>query len=205
VLPNGVDLNYFRPDRSMPREPKTLVISGKMSYHANVSMTLYFVKQVLPLVRSQHPDVKVIVVGKDPPPDIQSLAQDPNIVVTGTVQDIRPYLRSAAVAVVPLTYGAGVQNKVLEAMACGTPVVATPRSVSALEVEAGEEIFTADGEQHFANATCHLLDDPALRERTGLAGRAYVERCHNWVDIAGRLETLYEEAAANLICANNRS
>ena len=199
VLPNGVDLDYFTPDNTTKREAKNLVISGKMSYHANVSMVLYFVNQILPLIRKRHPDVKVTIVGKDPPRGILALAQDPNIVVTGTVADIRPYLRRAVVAIAPLTYGAGIQNKILEAMACETPVVTTSRAISALEVQSGVELLTAAEEVDFANGVCRLLDDPALREQIGRNGRAYVERSHNWMKVAAQLEGIYEEACSNLL------
>lgn len=193
VLPNGVDLIYFTPDFNMPREKNTLVISGKMSYHANVSMVLYFVQQVLPIIRASHPDVKVVIAGKDPPSDILSLSQQPNITVTGTVTDIRPYLRQATIAVAPLTYGAGIQNKVLEAMACGTPVVATDLAISALPVTPGKDLLAAENAEDFARKVSSLLDDVDLRSAISTAGRAYVERNHDWQTIAACLEETYTE------------
>ncbi|HEX9018480.1 MAG TPA: glycosyltransferase, partial [Anaerolineaceae bacterium] len=118
VIPNGVDLDYFQPDPREPRCPASLVISGKMSYHANVAMALELVNKIMPIVWSRKPDVEVKIVGKDPPAAILELASNPRVVVTGTVPDIRPYLRQATIAAAPLAYGAGIQNKVLEAMAC---------------------------------------------------------------------------------------
>lgn len=196
VLPNGVDLEYFTPDESLPRDPNTLVISGKMSYHANVSMVLHFTNHILPLIRARRPEVRLIVVGKDPPSDILALGQDANIEVTGTVDDLRPYLRRAAVAVAPLTYGAGIQNKVLEAMACGTPVVTTPRAVSALNTQPGTDLLIAGSEEEFAQAVCRLLEDSAYRERVGREGRRYVERNHRWTEIAARLEEIYQQTSS---------
>ncbi len=115
------------------RQDDTLVVSGKMSYHANISMVLHLVQTIMPLIWASQPGVKLWIVGKDPSTQIRSLAENPQITVTGTVDDIRPYLRQTAVSVSPVTYGVGIQNKVLEAMACGTPVVSTPQAISTLE------------------------------------------------------------------------
>ena len=205
VLANGVDLNYFAPDESVQRDPRTVVISGKMSYHANVSMVLNFAAGILPRIRAGYPDVKLVVVGKDPPREVKALAADPNIIVTGTVADIRPYLREAAVAAAPLTYGAGIQNKVLEAMACGTPVVTTTKAVSALDIQAEKELLVADGDEAFARQVCRLLESPQLRRAVGSAGRQYVERNHRWPAIAAQLEDIYTEAIACRGAASSKS
>jgi polysaccharide biosynthesis protein PslH len=194
VLPNGVDLDYFSLDGKVERDPSTLVISGKMSYHANVSMALHLVRDIMPLVWKERPEVKVQVVGKDPPREILALAENPSVEITGTVRDIRPYLRRAAVAAVPITYGAGIQNKVLEAMACGTPVVSTPQSASALQAVAGKDLLVADDPAAFAAAVLCLLDNPERRTAVGNAGRLYVEAHHHWDTIASRLEETYQEA-----------
>lgn len=193
VLPNGVDLDYFRPDDAAQRDPATLVISGKMSYHANVTMAYHFVQEIMPLVWKYRPDVKVTVVGKDPPREILALGRNPAVQVTGTVKDIRPYLQKAALSVVPMRYGAGIQNKVLEAMACGTPVVSTPQAVSALSAQPGRDVLIAEGSQRFAQVVLEALDDPAQQRRIGEAGRRYVEANHNWDEIACQLEDIYDQ------------
>ncbi len=169
-----------------------------MSYHANVTAALYLVEQVLPRVWAERPEVRVWLVGKDPPRQVQRLAADrgARVTLTGTVPDVRPYFRRAAVAVVPIPYGAGIQNKVLEAMASGTPVVATPQAVSALAVADGEQALVADGPEAFAAAVLRLLGDPALRTQLGQAGRRYVEQHHDWRSIVERLEEIYGEAIA---------
>lgn len=194
VLPNGVDLVYFQPPNAGRRDPETLVISGKMSYHANVAMVLNFVREIMPGVWAQRPGVKVKVVGKDPPSQVQSLASDPRIEVTGTVPDVRPYLQGATLAVAPVAYGVGIQNKVLEAMACATPVVASRQAVSAISAAPGSDLVIAEGAQEFAGALLDLLGDADRRAKIGLAGRRYVERCHDWSDIAARLESIYVQA-----------
>jgi polysaccharide biosynthesis protein PslH len=197
VLPNGVDLDYFRHDGKVSRHKDTIVISGKMSYHANVNMALHLVKEIMPAVWKERPDIKIQVVGKDPPPDVLALAQYPAVTVTGTVKDIRPYLCKAAVAAVPLTYGVGIQNKVLEAMACATPVVSTPQSVSSLQAVPGQDLLMADDAQSFARALLCLLDDGEQRYQIGQSGRRYVEEHHHWDVISSNLERVYAEAAVD--------
>jgi len=197
VVPNGVDLSYFTEGEFESREPATLVISGKMSYHANVSMVMHFLNNILPLIRTSRPDVKVWIVGKDPPKEMVALGGSEEITVTGTVNDIRPYLQKAAVAIAPLTYGAGVQNKVLEAMACGVPVVASPKAVSALETVSGQDLLVAEDPLPFADAVLDLLKYPSRRQQIGHAGRKYVEDHHRWETIASQMEGIYNEVIYN--------
>ena len=198
ILPNGVDLDYFHPDPSTQREPATLVVSGKMSYHANVSMTLHLAQNILPLVWAEKPETRLQIVGKDPPRQIQALAEDPRITITGFVPDIRPYLNKATLAVAPLTYGAGIQNKVLEAMACGTPVITTPLAARNLSAVQGSELLVEQEPADFARAVITMLDQPDRRQEVGAAGRCYVEKCHSWRAVAGQLETVYQTARASV-------
>ncbi len=191
IIPNGVDTHFFAPDSTTRREPDTLVISGKMSYHANVTMCLNFVSQVMPLIWAKRPEVKLWLVGKDPTKELEALGKNPAITVTGTVADIRPYLRRAALAVAPLTYGVGIQNKVLEAMACGTPVVATPQAVSALSAVVGRDVAVANSPEDLAVTILGLLDDPDQCARLGRNGRRYVEQNHCWDEITAHLEEVY--------------
>ncbi|MEZ4516174.1 MAG: glycosyltransferase [Chloroflexota bacterium] len=192
VLPNGVDLDYFKPDPSVIREPATLVLSGKMSYHANVSMAVHLIDEIMPLVWAKRPDVQVQIVGKDPAPQVQALAAHPQVIVTGTVPDVRLYLQKATVAVAPITYGAGVQNKILEAMACATPVVATPIAARSLSTGPNHEILIGRDAVEFAAAILSLLEDPGWRTRVGDSGRAYVEVHHRWSRIVESLVKTYD-------------
>lgn len=193
VIPNGVDLDYFKPDRDQSREKATLVLSGKMSYHANITMVSYFIENIMPRIWERNPDVWVWIVGKDPSEKIQALGRHPNIVVTGTVPDIRPYLQKATLAVVPLTYGAGIQNKVLEAMACATPVVATSQVQSGIEARPGEDFIIADEPESFTEKVLNLLDDPTQQAAIGCAGRQFVENKHDWRLICTQLEDIYRQ------------
>lgn len=191
VLTNGVDLDYFRPEPSVKPEPATVVLSGKMSYHANVAMVDYFMDEIFPRLAEKHPEVKMKIVGKGPPGRVQGLDQDPRVTVTGMVPDMRTYLRKATVAAVPLTYGAGIQNKVLEAMACGTPVVASPIAARSLQAKPGQAILVAESPAEYVESISKVISSPALRYEVGSAGRCYVEAHHDWRDIAARLEEIY--------------
>jgi sugar transferase (PEP-CTERM/EpsH1 system associated) len=193
ILPNGVDLEYFTPNHSIKREQNTIVISGKMSYHANIAMVIHFVESIFPIVKASIPDVNLWIVGKDPPERILAMEQDPCITVTGVVPDIRPYLQGATIAVAPLTYGAGIQNKVLEAMACGTPVVSSSQAIAAIDVLPDREIIQADDPVEFGQKVINLLNNHSLRHGIGLAGRDYIENNHQWGVIASQLEGIYHE------------
>ncbi|KAA3664231.1 MAG: glycosyltransferase [Chloroflexi bacterium] len=192
VIPNGVDTDAFRPDTTIEPDPATIVISGKMSYHANISMVMHLFHDIMPHVWAERDDAQLFIVGKDPTREIQALASHPMVTVTGTVPEIRPYLCQATLAVTPITYGAGIQNKVLEAMACGTPVVTTPRAVSAINIVPERDLLVADTAETFANAIVSLLNDSNYRRQLGDAGRTYIENHHLWTTSAERLENIYE-------------
>jgi sugar transferase (PEP-CTERM/EpsH1 system associated) len=193
ILPNGVDLTYFHPLENNAREKDTLVVSGKMSYHANISMTLFLVKEIMPLVWEKRPEVKLWIVGKDPAKEIVKLANNPLITVTGMVPDLGTYLRQATVAVAPIVYGTGIQNKVLEAMACGTPVVTSPQALNALEAVAGRDLEQATTPVEYAEKILNLLAMPGYRHELGNSGRVYVENHHRWSVIVERLIKIYQE------------
>lgn len=193
VLPNGVDFAYFQPNPAVPTDANTLVVTGKMSYHANISMTLHLAHDIMPRVWQQNPAVKLIIVGKDPTPEIAELSQHPAITITGTVPDIPPYLHQAALAVAPITYNAGIQNKILEAMACGTAVVTTSQAISSLNIQPEREIAIADTPEDFSQAILKLLQDEQMRKEMAKAGYTYVRNHHNWDTIAHNLESIYTD------------
>ena len=135
--------------------------------------------------------MKLIIVGKDPSSGILNM-QSERVEVTGTVSDLRPYLKSATIAVAPVVYGAGIQNKVLEAMACATPVICTSKAVAALEIIPDQDLVIANSAEEFAEKVLDLLDDSARQQKVGLAGLDYVNRNHNWKGIIDRLESIYQ-------------
>ena len=192
VLPNGVDLAYFHPNAEVERQAETIVFSGKMSYHANISMVKYLVDEIMPRIWKLRPTARLYIVGKDPSPAIQQLRQNPLITVTGTVDDIRPFLWRATVSVVPLLYGAGIQNKILEAMATGTPVVTTCRALAALQAQPGKDLMAHDDPDKFSEAVLQLIADRSLQHRIGDAAVTYVRAYHNWTSIASQLMDIYQ-------------
>ena len=195
VMANGVDLAYFQPGAS-ERLAADIVFSGRMSYHANVSAAVFFARQVMPLIWERLPQATFTIAGYDPVPEVRMLGKDPRIIVTGTVDDVRPYLQRAAVAVAPMPYGTGIQNKILEAMACRTPVVTTPQPLAALQAIAGEDVLVASRRRRFCAAGTVSAGKRRLHERIAAAGRRYVEQHHNWASIVDQLEHIYQDAIA---------
>jgi polysaccharide biosynthesis protein PslH len=191
VIPNGVDLTAFAPTPPDGRPSDTLLLSGKMSYHANEAAALYLGREIMPLIWRDRPNVRCLIAGRDPTPAVCALGADQRIHVTGAVASMPEVLRGTTIAVVPLRYGVGIQNKVLEAMATATPVVATPQATQALGASAHEAIVLATTPAMLAQSVIELLDDPARRQRLGAAGRCYVEAQHDWHRGAERLIELY--------------
>jgi glycosyltransferase involved in cell wall biosynthesis len=200
-ISNALDLEYFRP-ADTPRDADIIVFTGKMSYHANVAAVGHLVTDILPRVWRTRPSTRLVIAGRRPPASVRALAREPRIHVTGDVADLRRYLRSAAVAAVPLVYGVGVQNKVLEAMACATPVVASPAACRSLGAEPGRDIECAGSPDDFAAAIVRVLDDPGGAARLGEAGRRYVETNHAPAVIGRHLVAIYGQACGGSAAAN---
>lgn len=190
VIPNGIDLEYFQP-HDTPREEVALLFTGNFEYAPNVDAALRLARDVLPKVRAQIPQAVLWLVGNAPPPEIERLAGE-TVVVTGRVPDVRPYLARAAVFVSALTLGAGIKNKVLEALAMRCAVIATPVSVDGIAVEDGRDVLIVPPEQ-LAEAVIRALRDAQLRERLGAHGRALIEARYSWKQVAARYEALYAE------------
>ena len=193
VLPNGVDLEYFHPNPDIQRDIATVVFSGKMSYHANISMARYLVSEIMPRVWKVRPETRLYIVGKNPPLDIREFEKNPLITVTGTVEDIRPFLWRATVSIVPLLYGAGIQNKILEAMATRTPVITTSRTLAALQVRPGRELLVADDADESAQSILRLINDRNLMRAIGDSGLTYIRNHHNWASIASQMMNIYQD------------
>ena len=193
VIHNGVDADFFQP-ALVSVEPETVVFEGNMSFYPNVDAAEYFCKEILPLIHMARPGVKLFLVGKDPSPRVRALAAD-RIVVTGFVDDVRPYLARAAVFVSPTRVGAGIKNKILQAWSMGKPVVATPASTGGLRVLDRKNLIIADTPQRFADAVLELLRDGKLGQELGLNGRRTVLDHYTWDAKAREFEALMSELA----------
>ena len=159
---NGVDSCYFSPAEELetPYEAGVLpiVFTGAMDYWPNVDAVKYFALSVLPQVKKRHPEAEFYIVGNKPSPDVKELEQIPGVVVTGWVEDIRPYIKHASVAVAPMRIARGVQNKVLEAMAMKKPVVVSPQGLEGIEAVEGEEVLVASEADEFADRVVDVLE-----------------------------------------------
>lgn len=190
VLPHGIDQRYFY-HYTGPRLPETLIFSGKMSFHANIAGAHNLIKHIMPRVWEQRPAVRLIIAGSDPPASLCRSSSDPRITFTGYVPDLRSYIARAYIAVSPLPYAVGIQNKVLEAMALGTPVIASSHAIAGIQAVAGHDVLAADEPETFANAILHLLDQRALWDALAANGAAYIAANHNWDAIIQQLTAIY--------------
>ncbi len=191
VINTGVDLEYFARLPALTEAPR-LVFVGAFQHLPNVDAMLHFCRNVFPRIRAAVPDAETIVVGSNPTPSLISLAEMPGVQVTGTVPDIRPYMASGAVYIVPLRLGVGIRGKILEAWGMGLPVVATPVASSGLRVEDGTNILVADTDERFAECVITLLGNPELRRRLGDQGRRTAEAYYSWDAAACALLDLYK-------------
>lgn len=195
TVPTGVDLDYFQPRQGTP-EAASIVFTGSMDWLPNEDAIAYFASEILPIIQRSVPDVTFWVVGRKPTRKVLSIAEgNPAIRVTGTVEDIRPYVQKAAVYVVPLRIGGGTRLKIFEAMAMGMALVSTSIGAEGLPVRDGENIFLADTPSEFARQTIRLLGEPAVRNRLGLAARALVEGRYSWSAVTDVLDRVLEGVA----------
>lgn len=195
VVSNGVDLNYFVPRSADAAAclPPALVFTGVMDYFPNVDAVQYFCTDIFPLVRAAVPACRFSIVGRNPARGVRDLQHHPNVTVTGSVPDVRPYLAQATVAVAPFRIARGVQNKVLEAMAAGLPVVGTAQAFEGIAATAEDGIRIADDPQSFAKELIALLTgSDTVRQQCGLQARRYVEAHHQWRDQGVKLERLLQ-------------
>lgn len=193
VVPTGVDTEYFRPAADVQVRPRHLIFLGSMDWLPNEDGVLYFCRDVLPRIRAREPHVTLSIVGRAPTAAVKRLARDRGIDVTGRVDDVRPYLREAAVCVVPLRIGGGTRLKIFEAMAAGKAVVSTTIGAEGLPVEHGTHLRLADDPEHFAQTVVSLLRQPAERCAMEGAARALVAERFDWSAVGDDFErTLVE-------------
>jgi glycosyltransferase involved in cell wall biosynthesis len=194
VVPHGVDPSFFSfSGEGDDREPETLVFSGRMGFHANISAVLSLVDDIMPILWHTRPTTRLVIAGSEPPRVVRTLTRDPRIQVTGYLPDLRPTIARARVAVCPLPYAVGVQNKVLEAMALGTPVVTTSSAVGGLVGDVRGKLHIADNPPDFAAKVLALLEDQILWQKFSLWGKAYAMRHYSWDAIAQQLVAVYTD------------
>src|SRR5262245_51933655 len=210
VVPTGVDTEYFAPTNPesgiadgksripSPESPaSSLIFTGSMDWLPNEDAMLFFCRDVLPLIRAEEPDVHLTIVGRTPTPAVKQLAAQAGVQVTGRVDDVRPFMRDAAVYVVPLRIGGGTRLKIYEAMAMGKAVVSTTIGAEGLPVENDKHVILADDPQTFARAVVQMLRDPIGRRQLETAARALVLERYDWSTVADELENALIEFATS--------
>ena len=190
VIPNAIEVDAYEVERVKPRFP-TLVYSGKMDYRPNVDAVFWFHRSIWPQIHSHDPQVQWQIVGSSPDSEVISLADEGDIEVTGLVKEILPYLASCTVYIAPIRMGSGTRLKLLEAMAAGCAIVATPLAASGL-AGAEDAFLLAETEDEFAIKTIKLLCDSQLREKLGHAARKIVRQRYDWSHIAPMIQAIYE-------------
>ena len=194
-IPTGVDPSYFSPaDRQA--EGSRLVFTGSMDWYPNEDAVLYFQREILPLIRREEPEASFSVVGRNPTAQLRAAAEAPQVLVSGTVPDVRPFLAEAAVYVVPLRIGGGTRLKIFEALAAGKAVVSTTVGAEGLPLVPGVHFLRADEPAEFASQVLSLLRDPRRRRELGEAGRRLVEQRFAWPEVAKDFEGRCRSAAA---------
>jgi glycosyltransferase involved in cell wall biosynthesis len=186
VVGNGVDVAHYS-GTAPSAERRDVLFVGSMDYHANIEAAMEFARDVWPGVRAAHPDFRFVIVGRNPPQQVRDLAAQPGIVVTGTVDDVRPWYRSAFAVVVPLRTGSGTRLKILEAMAAGVPVVSTRLGAEGLNIRDGENILLAETAAEMQQAIHMLSQSPERWQALAAAALALVEREYDWTSLGQRL------------------
>ena len=187
TVPTGVDIEYFRPPEQAERQG--LVFVGSMDWMPNIDGINWFAERVLPVIRENHKNLPVTIVGRTPPAGIQALAaSDPFFHVTGTVPDVRPYLWGAAASIVPLRIGGGTRLKIYESMAAGLPVISTAIGAEGLDVRDGETIALADEPAEFARRCMDMVTDRAAARRMAATALDLVRSRYSWEQVVRSFE-----------------
>jgi sugar transferase (PEP-CTERM/EpsH1 system associated) len=197
AIGNGVDAQAFAPEPSRtspyPDGEQALVFTGAMDYWPNIDAVTWFAQDVMPLLRRSWPQARFHIVGRNPAPAVRALA-GPDVLVSGTVPDVRPYLQHAGVVVAPLRLARGIQNKVLEAMAMARPVVASVNCAEPIDATPGQHLLTASTAAEFAARIDDLLRNPARANEIGAAGRQCVFDGYSWAAQLAPLDRLFDMA-----------
>lgn len=194
VVPNGVDLEYFKPPEA-PHKPRKLVFIGNLHSFPNRDAVLYFYSEILPFVKLEMPDVEFYIVGANPPDKIKRLSDGKNVIVTGPVEDTRSHLSDAAAMVCPIRVATGMQNKILEAMAMGLPVISTSIATQWMPSREGGGIVVADSPLEFAKKAVEIMKDKELRRRLSIGSRSTAEDNYDWGKNIDKLEAMFTRGA----------
>lgn len=198
VVPTGVDPEFFSPGSETPTECPSAVFTGLMSYSFNNDAALYFLSEVYPSIKKRVPEFKIFFVGLNPSEKLKGFARrDENVVVTGYVPDIRPFVRRAWIYVSPLRYGTGLKDKILEAFAMGKAVAASTVSCEGIEYQDGRDALIADGAEATAERVAFLLENENVRKKLGENARRLAVEKYSWEIISDKIDKIYESIQNN--------
>ncbi len=192
IIPNGVDFEYFKPT-GKEYSRNSIVFIGNLHSFPNKDAVLYFCRDIFPFIKKEIPDIKFYIVGINPPNKILELAKDKNVIITGGVDDSRPYLSDAAAMVCPIRVATGMQNKILEAMAMGLPVISTSIATLWMDKKEDSGVLIADTPAEFAKKVTEVIKDKNLREKLSISGRKLIVESYDWHKNIGKLELLFEK------------
>ena len=192
-FPNGVDFGRFGLSDA-PYDPDTICFVGRMDYYPNQECMFDFVANTWPLLRARRPEIKLTIVGAEPSREVRALANHPGVTVTGSVPEVQPYLRRAACTVAPLNIARGTQNKILESLAMGIPVVCSELASGGVDAVAGKHLLAGRTPQEYASAILRLVENPGERRRFSEAGRARMLSHHSWEVSMKRFDRIVADA-----------
>ena len=187
AAPNGVDVSYFSPSGKIEEEKGALVSVGSMDQTRNVNASRFFVDEILPRIQDRGLDVTYYIVGQNPTDEVQKMGEQPGVVVTGTVDDVRPFLERSAVVVAPYRMGSGVKHKIPIAFAMGKPVVGTPNACHGIEVTHERNVMIAESPASFADAIHELLNSEEKRKNLGEHAQSFIREEYSWRAITEQL------------------
>jgi polysaccharide biosynthesis protein PslH len=192
ITPNGVDANYFKASLNSERFGANLLFIGMMNYLPNIDAMLYFCREIFPIIKRYIKDVKLSIIGKNPPPEILQLEEIDNVEVGGYYVDVRPCYDKCSAFIVPLRSGSGTRLKILEALSMGSPVISTSIGCQGIEVTNGTDIIVIDKPEEFAKEVVGILKNKDLRQKLIKNGRRLIEEKYNWGVIIGNLDKIYK-------------
>lgn len=196
TIPNGVDFEFFRPREGAldPTSRRDILFVGSMDYHANIDAALWLLDEIWPQMRTRLPGYRLLIVGRNPSSALRSRASE-ECIITGTVDDVRPYYDSAAAVVTPLRVGSGTRLKILEAMAAGVPVVSTSLGAEGIAATPDRDILIADTPVDLTKATERVVTTPAIWKQLSAAGMALVRDQYGWPSLGQRLFAVHQQLA----------
>lgn len=195
-FPNGVDRDYFAPVDE-PHDPDTICFVGRMDYYPNQQAMFEFCRKIWPRIRAAREATQLVIIGADPSTKVRALAELPGVQVTGSVPDVRPYVRNAVLSVAPLKIARGTQNKILESLAMGVPVVCSDHAAGGVDALPNEHLLVAGNDDDYVRHILHLLEDPGRRDALSHAGVERVRTHHDWQVSMRRVDAIVEQTVTS--------